>query len=357
MMFRKRLAFSCLVFCGYTFAADIQLMGTETHAISIRDPKTLSLQGKGSQKKQITLLSIKLSDQARSHLQARTSLLDDSALSSEINLPRSTQLEMNGVPVLDQGVHGTCVTFAATAAVDAAVYKKDEISQLCQLELGTYLERVGNNPSGWDGSLGHIVLSQMDSFGVITKTKQLSEGCAGVYQYPVYSEDAPRETMQPEVFHRMLDAEADGSVFTWYPILHVNEAFEGQADTRVVLNKVKETLNAGDRLVFGVLLIEPDLGVGGALGRHHTVNDTWVLTKQFRDEIKNPFNFFAGHEMVITGYDDDAVAVDADGEEHRGLLTLRNSWGTSLGDSGNFYMSYDYFKALVIEAHKISARQ
>lgn len=57
--------------------------------------------------------------------------------------------------------------------------------------------------------------------------------------------------------------------------------------------------------------------------------------------------------MIITGYDDNAIAVDADGQPHHGLLTLRNSWGEAVGDHGNFYMSYDYFKILAIEVQRI----
>ena len=68
------------------------------------------------------------------------------------NLPKRILLGMNNVPVLDQGSHGTCVTFAITAAIDAALSKGDYISQLCQLELGTYLEPMGYSVSGWDGS-------------------------------------------------------------------------------------------------------------------------------------------------------------------------------------------------------------
>ncbi len=37
--------------------------------------------------------------------------------------PEKVELGMNGVPVLNQGMHGTCVTFAVTAAVDAALGK------------------------------------------------------------------------------------------------------------------------------------------------------------------------------------------------------------------------------------------
>ena len=69
-------------------------------------------------------------------------------------LSSSIDLGMNNVPVLDQGSHGTCVTFATTAAVDAVLGKGDYVSQLCNLELGATLEQFGYYPSGWDGSFG-----------------------------------------------------------------------------------------------------------------------------------------------------------------------------------------------------------
>ena len=57
--------------------------------------------------------------------------------------------------------------------------------------------------------------------------------------------------------------------------------------------------------------------------------------------------------MIITGYDDKAVAYDLNGKQHVGLLTLRNSWSENAGDNGNYYMTYDYFKKYASEAQAI----
>ena len=92
---------------------------------------------------------------------------------------------MNGVPVLNQGRHGSCVTFAVTAAMDAVIGHGDYISQLCSLELGKSLEYNGYLPSGWDGSLGPIVLNQFSRFGVVSKNDQASKSCADVKEYPL----------------------------------------------------------------------------------------------------------------------------------------------------------------------------
>lgn len=64
----------------------------------------------------------------------------------------------------------------------------------------------------------------------------------------------------------------------------------------------------------------------------------------------------AGHEMIITGYDDDAIVTGPYGTVNKGLLTLRNSWGSYAGDHGNYYMSYDHFKTLALEAQAIKEK-
>lgn len=354
-MLKRSLAVCCLLSCGLAYAADVQLMGTETRTISIPQTQSsrLTVLQAAPKTKMIALLAIKLSDSAQTNLLARPQASSHSSYMTETALPSSKQLGMAGVPVLDQGAHGSCVTFATTAAVDAAVYKSDAISQLCQLELGAYLEKVGNNPSGWDGSFGHIVLNQMDTFGMVSKLRQASEGCGGLKTYPASIPETPLNTMTPEEFHHMMDgATTTATPFVWFPILHVNEAFSFPVDSQRVLNKVKEAINAGDRLAFGTLLVDPEEGVAGAVGTYHQKNDTWLLTPHLRYDMEHATNF-AGHEMVITGYDDEAVAKDPSGVTHKGLLTLRNSWGTGIGDQGDFYISYEYFKALVIEAHQI----
>lgn len=159
--------------------------------------------------------------------------------------------------------------------------------------------------------------------------------------------------MSLEQFHEMSeDPETNPVIYT--PILDVYQAVLDRTDTNKTINDIKTALNQKDRVTFAVLLLDFDLGVMGAVGTNKTQFDTWVLTPEIaRDIYLRPF--FGGHEMIITGYDDNAIAVDDNGREHKGLFTLRNSWGEQFGDKGNFYMSYDYFKVLTIEAQRIRA--
>ena len=130
---------------------------------------------------------------------------------------------------------------------------------------------------------------------------------------------------------------------------------EDRVDTNRTLADVKTALIVGDRVSFGVLFPAIDLGVVGAVGHHQTANDSWVLTPEIAREVYlKPL--YTAHEMVITGYNDHAIAIDDHEQPHYGLLTLRNSWGDGIGNHGDFYMSYDYFRLLVIDAERIRSK-
>ena len=105
-------------------------------------------------------------------------------------------------------------------------------------------------------------------------------------------------------------------------------------------------------MTFTVLLPQVAWGTAGAMGWHNFFNDTWVFTKSMQKDI-NDLESLDGHELIVTGYDDQAVAMDWRGIRHKGLLTLRSSWGSSVGDWGDFYMSYDYYKTLTVEAMEV----
>ncbi len=332
------------------FADDLKIVGTMTQ--TLKAPHNQSLNAKPEQQN-IKLLKLQLSNNAIQTLNKRSSATMNKTymLHSPSYLPKKVELGMNNVPVLNQGSFGSCVTFASTAAMDAALNKGDYISQLCQLQLGMYLEKNGYSPSGWDGSLGRVVLSQMEHFGIVSKEKQQAVGCGGLTEYPQDEQPGPETAMPLEKFHDLSEDLGENAIL-FSPILDVYQAVLSRTDTNKTINEIKTALNENDRVTFAVLLLDFDLGTMGAIGTRNSKFDTWVLTPEIaRDIYLNPI--FGGHEMVITGYDDNAVAIDDQGREHKGLLTLRNSWGERYGDKGDFYMSYDYFKVLVIEAQRI----
>jgi hypothetical protein len=267
-----------------------------------------------------------------------------------LRLAMSVDLGMSDVPVFDQGVHGSCVTFAATAALDAALKKGDYISQLCSLQLGKYLQANGYTVSGWDGSIGSEVLNQLDYFGFMSKAEQRQQGCGGLHEYPSLENDTAG-MMTLEDFHPYAQSLIQNRL-TWASIFDARHFNESDYQVSNLINQIKEALNQGDRVVFGVVLMDYEKGLVGAVGTHKVFNDTWIITPEIIQDIKvNPQ--FAGHEMVLIGYDDQAIARDDHERLHQGLFKLRNSWGDKIGDQGDFYMSYDYFKAMMIEAQRI----
>jgi C1A family cysteine protease len=339
------------------YAEQIELIGSLKHTLKQADINSSSHQGitdSIEKRKVIQLLKVKLSDEEKIHLKSQAqdaknkahqfSVVTPKAIGSA--LPNSIQLGMNKVPVLDQGVHGTCVTFSVTGALDAVIGKGDYLSQLCNLQLGTYLEQHGYGNSGWDGSYAINVINQIEQYGAVNMEKQHTIGCGGLTSYPIYFNIDSNSFIEPQKFSSISEP-VFGKVATWSDI-------EARNDSVSTLNYVKESLNSGDRLVFAVLLPRVDLGSAGAVGQYKTwfAQDSWVLTP---DILKGIDDIEAAHEMIITGYDDNAKAVDDNGKQHKGLLKLRNSWGVFVGDWGEFYMSYDYFKLLSYDVKRISA--
>ena len=156
--------------------------------------------------------------------------------------------------------------------------------------------------------------------------------------------------MTLEEYHQLSES-MDEKKVVWSPVLDVYQMIDN-LDLSHTLLEIKTALNKGDRVPFAVLLLDLDQGMMGAVGKKGISFDSWVLTPEIAKDAKADPEF-AGHEMVITGYDDNAVAKDIKGRTYKGLLTLRNSWGSKPGDQGNFYMSYEYFKLLAIEAQRI----
>lgn len=347
-----------LLFSGQAIAAqDIQFKGNFQQIItpSATHTTTHSLTPQRPMPRSVPLLRVELSDHAKQKLTERFNKKPRTSNTPRLNkhgseLPSHIQLGMNHVPVLDQGQHGSCAMFANTAAVDAVLNRGDYISQLCLLQLGKHLENFGYNASGWNGSLGPVILQQLQAFGVVNKNTQTSIGCGGLTDYPAY-EQLPDSDMSLSEYHAISEPLTEGE-FAWSPLLDFYQVLLDKTNAEDTLRAVKIALNHHDRLTIGVLLFGPQYGVSGATGQHHAPNDTWVLSESIFDMLLN-WNMVGGHAMIITGYDDNAIAIDADGNQHHGLLTLRNSWGDGVGDHGNFYMSYDYFKTLAIEVQRI----
>ncbi len=278
------------------------------------------------------------------------------SLQAKNSLPAEFYLGMAGVPVFDQGAWGTCATFAATAGVDAflGLTGEAQISQLCNLQLGRSL-KLPDRDGGWEGSFGFVVLGQLDQYGYLPVAYQHAKGCGGLTDYPTYSDDngSPMPASEFKVASLMSFNHQD-----WSTLLPFNRRFRPLAPEKgeIVLAQIKQSLLAGNRVLFGTL-IDGSKGDAGSYGSYHAIkDDAWVLTDTILRNVTRGRGV-GGHEMVITGYDDNACAIYVNGVEANqqqcGLLRLRNSWSTYAGDQGDYYMTYDYFKTMVVEAYAI----
>lgn len=302
--------------------------------------------------KRIALLKLNLTAETRQKLAQRiTKWSRQPKLTISVgHYPRSIQLGMNEVPVLDQGEHGTCMTFAGTAALDAALGKGDYVSQLCQLDLNQYLHNNAFVKRGWDSGWGQDVFTHITMFGIVPKSVQTAGGCVGRIAYPLSGGDIGDELSVFD-FHQISEPiQAYGISFD--PLILKEQINSNVIDRDRILLQIKRILLQGERATCSVILMGQMRHDDSPTGSHHVMNDAWVLLPHMQEEL-NLDEDVTGHAFVITGYDDDAIAIDGSGQFHRGLLTLRNSWGDRVGDQGDFYMSYSYFKAMVLEAHHI----
>lgn len=351
--------FCLLLMTQVVLGQSVILQGTKKrwiHSASLKRSSRIRLLSSSSPYP-VTVLTVKLSSEIKQAIQERIHSLQsdhtDKAVQSE-QYPREVQLGMNGVPVLDQGEHGTCVLFSMTAALDAAIGQGDYISQICQLELGNYLHNNSYHMlSGWEGSRDIITAGQFESFGFVSKSVQLAGGCAGVQEYPLHDQHTEAELSVFD-FHQVSES-LDAYELEIHPLILHKQANGAAREKNKILSKVKSLLNQGDRVTIGVLLSTDKQDQLEILGKYHVASDTWILRPEMANRMPEKDEFDA-HEIIVTGYNDDAIAFDEDGHASKGLLTLRNSWGSEVGDQGDFYMSYNYFNAFLLDAsyvHKI----
>ena len=201
----------CALLTHNAFAADISTnikhIGTHEHVIHLTQANTQS---------SITLPEYELSEYAQHNIhqaieQALKQPTTAAHTSFRTSLPKHMQLGMNNVPVLDQGRHGTCATFATTAAIDALINQGDYISQLCLLQLGNYLSEEGHGPSGWYGGSHRAILERISTYGIINVKNQKKYGCAGVKNYPYRTPSSTSMTIKDYAEH---SEGAAGKLFT-----------------------------------------------------------------------------------------------------------------------------------------------
>jgi hypothetical protein len=268
-----------------------------------------------NQEKTIALHPVKLSSIYLNRTNLTESELDYTKGVTSFNRSfGAVDLGMNSVPVLDQGAEGTCVTFSSIAALDALLKIGDFISPQCALEL--YLS-LGNNY--WDGAYdASNIIDPLITYGVVFE-KQCD------HSYPT-----PNVSMDPKIYTTKY---ADPTVLLKHVIsIHYDS---------LNIDQIKEIIDRKHRLIMAFALQDSfpngfDIAINGV----NISGGLWACQQPGSENYCQ--NLSDSHESVVIGYDDSQQ-----------LLKIRNSWSSDLGDEGDFYMTYKFFKIMSLDGNEI----
>lgn len=226
-------------------------------------------------------------------------------------------LGMANVPVLDQGAHGTCVTFAASVAIDALLAKGNFISQQCSLSLNKAL-----GTDYWNGAyFPSQIIEPLKRYGVVSQSK-----CPRSYadeSYLLSPLKYARYVSQPE------SAVVKGVSYKYYDDPSIEQ--------------LRDIIDRGHRVMIGFVLDGSDRvsvrGFDALVDSKVYAGGLWACEQKGK-KLCERYN--AGHEVVVMGYDDSQE-----------LVKIRNSWGYGVGKGGEYYMSYKYFESQVLDMTEI----
>ncbi len=365
---QKLLITSILLWSSFCLAAD----NDRVRLVPL--PESPTTRAKNTTPKQVPILPVKLSpamlEMQKSRLSIRRSLADNT-------LPTEKDLGMNHVPVLDQGHYGTCVTFAITAAIDAAYGKGDYISQLCLLQLSNTLSEHSYWDSAWNGSMGHRVIGEIRQYGIMTKADQKKGLCNNIKDYPSVFNDSLTQhkmtladyhkkslnilsnsgagiTIEPQVLFKLANVSDYGEFDRFITITNFSDGWVTPEESQLA---VRRALAQGDRVVIAFLINTKNM----LAGRNKIDYDTWFVTRNLKEAFNNQtliseeMNNWGYHEIVLYGYDDNVVITNSKGETQKGVFLVRNSWGTNIMSRGVEFMTYDYFKLMALDGFSIYA--
>lgn len=270
--------------------------------------------------KQIALMKLKFNNSDEQTINQRISNLKNIHLKFNETISSKKELGMNNVPVLDQGMEPTCITFAVTALLNAIKNKGDFISQQCFLQLSETIASY-QCPSAWNGTWGSCLLNQAKQYGVVN-----NKDCPNEY---------PNKYAGPISVNQHYDLSNNGQWSYSFNYTKLKKA----NDINIIRNNI-----ANNKRVLVSFLINKYSNTGDPIFEYK--NGLWRLpsgTYDSKQVCGYSMEKCAGHAVVITGYDDDNK-----------IFRVRNSWGDKLGANGDYFMSYDYLSVMAINAYTIT---
>jgi len=227
------------------------------------------------------------------------------------SLPTSFSLKAYAPTPKSQGQYGTCTGWAT--AYCALTIADSKANNVTDKELITqnafspgFIYKQIKDEGDASCALGASIREALE----IMKTK-------GAAKYDALSEVNCPTSLSAEVFK---DAEN-------HKISDYAKVFDGSETSTYIIAAVKKSLSQENPVIIG-MKAPPSFDSAGEL---------WTPTEDSEDS-------FGGHAMCVIGYDD---------EKFGGAFEIQNSWGTSWGKDGYFWISYENFPLWVKYAYEL----
>ena len=235
--------------------------------------------------------------------------------------PASHSLKSSQSPVRDQQGRGTCVAFAAVAAIEAAYHRSGRPVDLSEEDAFFQLTQSFNEHPCHDGAYSHAALDVLSRAPISLEADWPYTPTYAAMGCPADYSDASR---RPRITRPARAAQNAQWGPAPNPSVLVYRAQENLAqDAGPWANnprQIEAWLAAGHEVLIGA-------GVAANLSARGVIDVEL-------DEDGAPMGAWAGHAMLIVGYN----------RANGGTFEVKNSWGTGAGLGGYITLSYDYIR-------------